>query len=72
MPNEFTAVIERDPSGGYWAYCLEVPSAYGQGATIEECRADLAEAIKFVLEVQREESLKQASSDAVREIVIVG
>ena len=44
MRNEFTAVIERD---GEWfiAYCPEVPGANGQGASIEECRQDLAEAM---------------------------
>ena len=49
MPNEFTAIIEQD---GEWfiAYCPEIPGANGQGRTIEECRASLAEAIKLILQ----------------------
>jgi len=57
MHNEFTAVIEQD---GDWfiAYCPEIPGANGQGRTIEECRQDLAEAIKLILEDRREDALR--------------
>ena len=70
MRNEFTAVIERD---GEWfiAYCPEVPGANGQGASIEECRQDLAEAIALILEDRREDGLRSVPADAVREIVVV-
>ncbi len=38
MPNEFTAVFERD---GEWhiAYCPEIPGANGQGRTKEGARS---------------------------------
>ena len=54
MHNEFTAFIERD---GDWfiAYSPEVPGANGQGATLEECRASLADAIALVFEDRRED-----------------
>jgi len=54
--NEFTAVIERAPEGGYWAYCPEIPGANGQGETVEECRANLREAIRLILEDRREDT----------------
>ena len=49
--------------GGYWATCLEVPGANGQGQTKangqgqtkEECLADLREAVRLLLETEREE-----------------
>src|SRR5438132_13000784 len=71
MRNEFTAIIERD---GDWfiAQCPEVPEANGQGRTPEEAKSDLAAAIELVLEVRREDALKAAAADAVREIVTVG
>jgi predicted RNase H-like HicB family nuclease len=42
-------VIEQD---GEWfiGYCPEISGANGQGRTVEECRADLAEAIALILE----------------------
>ncbi len=57
MHNEFTAIIERD---GEWhiAYCPEIPGANGQGRTVEECRASLAEAIGLILEDRREDGLR--------------
>lgn len=71
MKNEFTAIIERG-GDGYWAYCPEVPGANGQGRTVEEVRADLAAAIEEMLEIMREEGLREASPAALREIVAVG
>ncbi len=49
MPNEFTAIIERD---GKWyvAYCPEIPGANGQGRTKEAARQSLADAIRLILE----------------------
>ena len=49
MRNEFTAVIERDEEW-YIAYCPEIPGANGQGRTVAECKASLAEAIALILE----------------------
>ncbi len=70
MRNEFTAIIERDDEW-YIAYCPEVAGASGQGRTLEECRASLADAISLVLEDRREDVLRRVPSDAVREMVIV-
>ncbi len=43
--------------GGFWATCLEVPGANGQGETREECLADLSEAVGLILSLNREEAL---------------
>jgi predicted RNase H-like HicB family nuclease len=50
MKGELTAVIEPAPEGGFWAICLEIPGANGQGETVEEARTDLQAAIKLLLE----------------------
>ena len=76
MRNEFTAIIERD---GDWfiAQCPEVPEANGQGHTPNEAKRDLVAAIelvlgcRLVLEDRREDGLKAASADALREVVTV-
>lgn len=71
MRNEFTAVVEMD---GPWfiAYCAEVPGANGQGATREQCLANLREAITLILDHRREESLRALPPDAQQELVVVG
>jgi predicted RNase H-like HicB family nuclease len=66
MRNEFTAIIERDDSW-FIATCPEIPGANGQGRTVEECRSSLAEAIRLILEDRREDALREASPDAIRE-----
>jgi predicted RNase H-like HicB family nuclease len=71
MKGEFTAIIEQDEDW-YIGYCPEVPGANGQGRTIEECRANLAEAIALILEDRREDALRGIPPDAIRETVVVG
>lgn len=70
MRNEFTAVIERD---GDWfvAWSPEIPGANGQGRTVEECRENLGEAIQLILQDRREDGLRGAPSDALRETVTI-
>jgi predicted RNase H-like HicB family nuclease len=70
MRNEFTAVIERD---GEWfvAWSPEIPGANGQGRSMEECRESLSAAIQLILEDRREDGLRGAPSDALRETVTV-
>jgi predicted RNase H-like HicB family nuclease len=69
--NEFKAIIEKD-DGWYVAYCPEVPGANGQGRTVDECRASLAEAIALILEDRRHDGLRGAPPEALRETVVVG
>jgi predicted RNase H-like HicB family nuclease len=70
MRNEFTSVIEED---GEWfiGYCPEIPGANGQGRSIEECRANLSEAIALILEDRREDGLRGTPPDAIRDTVVV-
>ena len=55
-----TAIIHNGDTdeGGFWATCLEVPGANGQGETREECLKDLAEAVKLILELNEEEAMR--------------
>ena len=70
MHNEFTAVFEKD---GEWyiGYCPEIPGANGQGRTIEQCRASLADAIALILAERREEAMRGVPDDAVTGTVSV-
>lgn len=70
MHNEFTAVFERE---GNWviAHCPEVPGANGQGATKDEARQSLIDAITLILHDRREDGLRGVPADAEREVVVV-
>lgn len=52
MKVELTAVFEKVPEG-YVAFVEELPGANTQGATIEEARRNLEEAVRLVLEANR-------------------
>ena len=70
MPNEFTAIFERDDDW-YIAYCPEITGANGQGRTKEEARASLAEAISLILEDRRQDALRSIPPEAELETVTV-
>lgn len=53
MSFNLTAVFKKFPEG-YAAFVEELPGANTQGATLEEARANLAEAVAMVLEANRE------------------
>lgn len=55
MINQFTAIIETAPEGGFFAFCPEIQGANGQGETLEECRQNLIDAILLILEDRRED-----------------
>ena len=52
MTLEFTAVYKRVPDG-YIAWVEELPGANTQGATLEEARENLREAVELILETNR-------------------
>ena len=49
----FTAVFQKVPEG-YIAFVEEIPGANTQGATLEEARENLTEAVALVLAANRE------------------
>ena len=62
-----TAVFQETPEG-YIAFVEELPGANTQGATLEEARSNLAEAVEMVLDANR----ALADMDIVDAIVIRG
>lgn len=72
MKAEFTAIIEPAPEGGFWAICLEVPGANGQGETIEEIKDNLRQAIELILEDRKADILRGLPDDAIQETVMIG
>ena len=62
-----TAVFQKVPEG-YIGFVEELPGANTQGDTLEEARANLAEAVELVLEANRvlaEEAIE--GKDVIRE-----
>ena len=64
MDLQFTAVFRQVPEG-YIGFVEELPGANTQGATLEEARANLHEAVALVLEANRELAQQAAGQDFV-------
>jgi predicted RNase H-like HicB family nuclease len=60
----FTAVYLKVPEG-YIAFVEELPGANTQGATLDEARENLQEAVTLVLEANRELAEKSLSGQVV-------
>lgn len=54
----FTAVFEKVPEG-YVAFVEELPGANAQGATLDEARENLREAVELVIEANRQINVQQ-------------
>lgn len=62
----FTAIFEIADEGGYVCWIEEIPEAMSQGETLEEAKINLLDALKLVLETNREEA---ESSIAGRNVI---
>jgi len=72
MDFQFTAVFRRVPEG-YIAFVEELPGANTQGATLEEARVNLQEAVSLVLEANRTLAEEAVSGqEVIRETFKVG
>ena len=60
----FTAVYQEVPEG-YIAFVEEIPGANSQGATLEEARENLQEAVELVLAANRDVSRESVGTTKV-------
>jgi predicted RNase H-like HicB family nuclease len=68
---QLTAVFRKVPEG-YIGFVEELPGANTQGVTLDEARANLAEAVELVLDANRalaEEAI--AGEDVIREPLVI-
>ncbi len=74
METKLTAVFEKSPYG-YIGYVEELPGVNTQGKTLEETKKNLIEAIRLVLEANRqimEEELtgKEFTKEEIGEVLV--
>ncbi len=64
--------VEEADGGGYVAYCEELPGAITEGDTLEEARENLLDAVKQIIEANRELARQSQRGDqAIREEIHV-
>jgi predicted RNase H-like HicB family nuclease len=67
---EYTIVIRKAPDGFYIAGCPIIPEAQAQGASYEECRANIKEALELCLEYRKERGEEIPEETETRKVTI--
>ncbi len=62
---KFTAIIEEGEDGWFVGQIEEVPAAMSQGKSIDELKINLLDALKLVLDVNKELTEKEYSGRSV-------
>ena len=47
---EYTIIIQKNKNGWYTGQCEQIPEAISQGETLEELKANMADAIKMIID----------------------
>jgi predicted RNase H-like HicB family nuclease len=66
---KLTAVFVPAAEGGYTALVEEIPGAISEGETIEEARENLADALRMILECNREIARQHEPAESRRETI---
>jgi predicted RNase H-like HicB family nuclease len=68
---KFHVTLQKEPSGGYIARCLELPGSLSQGDTKDETLANIRDAIMTVIDMMREQGeLVPTEPAEIRELVV--
>lgn len=68
---KLTAIYEPAAEGGYTCWVEEIPAAISEGETLDEAEASLTDALKLVLECQRELSEQTRSQQSVKRSLVL-
>lgn len=64
---KLTAVFVPAEEGGYSAFIEEIPGAISEGETLDEARANVIDALRMLLDCNREIARRDARLHSVRE-----
>lgn len=69
---KFTAIIEKSEDGWYVGQIEEMPAAISQGKTIEELKSNLLDALRLLMDVNKENTEKEyIGKDVIREELVL-
>ena len=71
MRHEYTVVYQPIEDGWFMATVPELPGAVTEGATLDEARANIKDAVELLLQSYREDAIRQAPAGAVVENLVV-
>lgn len=64
---KLTGVFLPESEGGYSCFVEEIPGAISQGETLEEAKANLVDALRMVVECQRELAERDLAPGSIKQ-----
>jgi len=61
----YTVLLEKEPDGGYHAFCPALKGCHSQGDSFEEAIANITEAIELYLESLKADNLPIPEEDLI-------
>lgn len=71
MRQRYHAIIRCHADGLYVGWVEEIPGTITRGHTLEECRQNLRDALKLILETNRDEARRALDPSCITELVDV-
>jgi predicted RNase H-like HicB family nuclease len=71
MRQHYHTIIRPEPTGIYVGWVEEVPGTLTHGGTLEECEANLREALQLVLDTNRDEARLALNDDCIQGLIEV-
>lgn len=71
MRHDYTVVYQRIEDGWIMATVPELPGAVTQGATLDEARENIKDAVELLLQSYREDALREVPAGAIVETLVV-
>jgi predicted RNase H-like HicB family nuclease len=68
---KFTAIIEKSDDGWFVGQIEEIPAAISQGKTIDELKVNLIDALRLLMDSNRDETEKEYAGKQVQREEIV-
>ena len=69
MKQRYHTIIRPDKKGWFVGWVEEIPGAMTHGHTLEECRANLKEALALILETHRDDARQALDPSCILEAI---
>lgn len=69
MKQRYHTIIKPEPNGWFVGWVEEIPGAITQGRSLDECRENLREALKLMVETHRDEARAGLDRSCIQEAI---
>lgn len=67
MKQRYHTIIKPEPNGSFVGWVEEIPGAITQGRSLDECRRNLRDSLKLMVETHRDEARQGLDPSCIQE-----